>query len=109
MVAYIHSAVLVLLIGIGGKDGVHRVCIFLGKLDARSQIQVAPGAALGCHVVAKRASQLIDEADFAISCGVLVGANLHLDVVGHVHSHTSRHALSHGTVHHAAERRVSDG
>ena len=63
MVANDDVVVLVKLVGIGGKDGVHGVGARLAEFDAKASIEVAPWFALGCHIVGKRGSEFVDYAD----------------------------------------------
>ena len=107
LLSHIHAAVAILLIGVSGKDSIHGVCVLLGELDACTYVQITPWTALGSHVVAERSAQFVDEAYLAISCGVLVGAYLHLHVVGHIQHHVSCLAAAHGSIQHTAEGRVA--
>ena len=81
MVAYIYIALVVQLVGIGGKHGVHVEGIVLPPLQSEIDVHIAPRANLGCSIVAHVDVERIDDTDFLVSGRVLVALHLHLDVV----------------------------
>ena len=108
MVAYNDVAVLVELVSISSKHGIHGEGITLGKFETEAHIKVTPRLSLGCHVVTHRKTELINKAYFLHSRRILVRPNLHFQVVRKVELHTTRHCTGRRAIGSATERRISD-
>ena len=99
-------AVLVQLIGIGSKDGIHVERITLGYLQSQSGAQVTPWSDIRCHVIRHTRTQLVNQTDFLGR--VVVYPHLHLHVVGYIHSYATRLASTRHAIKTIGIGRVSD-
>ena len=83
LVAHIDATVLVYLVGVCGKLGIHGEGVALGEFEADARVKVAPRAGLGSHVVGHGGTNLVDETyllERVVAC-----SHLHLQVVANVH------------------------
>ena len=105
VVAYIRIAVLVQVVGVGGKDCIHIKGIALRQFQTQSHGEVTPRLLLSGKVIAHVSTQLVNDADFLNSRGVGIALYLHLDIVGNIHRYRTRLATRHA-IHLSGEGRI---
>ena len=101
-------AVLVELVGVGGKDRCHVERVVFPPFETYVHRQVAPWTLFVCHVVRHAQAQLVDKADLLHARRVFVALDLHLKVVGQAEADVARAAASRHAVEALRERRIFD-